>query len=232
MDPEEIEIEDDLDLLPPSVAITPLLSAVPSMEPPVILPSVDHIRTVMGFNNNSNNPLHSFQKGQRFITSTTLKTKPCFSWQRGTCFRGDSCRYLHDGPGGNNGSNNVNGVNGGRKSVYGSGFIGACFNFRDTGLCERGDACKYSHNNSTISGGGGSSTSSGSKGKLSSPGCLEDPWENLSGRTMVEAHQYHMSLMPMLSSGGGGGNKRSRNGSGGRSGENRRGGGRGRWQRR
>jgi hypothetical protein len=67
---------------------------------------------------------------------------------------------------------------------------------------------------------------------LSSPGCLEDPWENLSGRTMVEAHQYHMSLMPMLSSGGGGGNKRSRNGSGGRSGENRRGGGRGRWQRR
>lgn len=175
---------------------------------------------------------------------TSNNANPCHAFQRGQCFRGNACRYSHQhAQGGTSNARNTSNTsntrnnrnsNAGSRNVLPKEPMRTCFAWQKN-ECSRGDSCRFSH---IGNGSNGSSNGTDTRSRappLISPGCLDDPWSNLSGRTMAEAQQYQMSLMPMLMSGGGN-NKRGRDGGGrGRRGNNRGGGGgggRGRWQRR
>ena len=244
-----------LPLQPPPLSSLPNLStAIPSLEPiketlgwnaPPLM-AVDDIRSLMGFGGQQSGrqvrkPCFAWQREGRCasgsactyshdVTAGVVRTvssagtgrssNPCHAWQRGQCFRGDACRYSH---GGQQQQQQQQRSNNSRSSSSSSAGRppNPCFSWQ-RGECYRGDACRYNHDGP---GGGSVGGKGGSGPQLISPGCLDDPWRNTPGRTMVEAQQYHTSLMPMLMSGGG--NKRGRDGGRGRGGH-----GRGRWQRR
>mmetsp|Transcript_97878 Transcript_97878/g.276885 ORF Transcript_97878/g.276885 Transcript_97878/m.276885 type:complete len:211 (+) Transcript_97878:86-718(+) len=58
----------------------------------------------------------------------------CGDFRRGTCSRGDSCRYAHSGSAG--GDSRGGGGGGGGREI--------CGDFK-RGICNRGDSCRYSH---------------------------------------------------------------------------------------
>ena len=67
------------------------------------------------------------------------RSDACFDWSRGSCARGESCRFAHDGPaGGNPLAGNGRIVGGSRASA------GVCFDHAK-GTCKRGDLCRFSH---------------------------------------------------------------------------------------
>lgn len=76
------------------------------------------------------------------------RSDACFDWSRGSCARGESCRFSHEGtPGANpNAGAHVRGPTG-----AGSGSAsphrmaaGVCFDYAK-GTCKRGDQCRFSH---------------------------------------------------------------------------------------
>ena len=91
------------------------------------------------------------KRGEALPTRGRMK-KPCFSWQRGFCARGDACTYSHDGPKGEGGGPGGTGM---RRNP--------CFNFAK-GICKFGDQCRYLHDpaqapaGGTTAGGMGSNT--------------------------------------------------------------------------
>lgn len=64
---------------------------------------------------------------------------PCYDFQKGTCTRGDSCRFSHGGGGGGGGG----GYGGGGYSDRGGGGSrsGPCYAFQK-GTCDRGSSCR------------------------------------------------------------------------------------------
>ena len=73
----------------------------------------------------------------------------CYNWQRGSCDRGDSCRFTHEGAAGTGG--NGGGFGGERRERRPAG---VCFDFQK-GRCDRGDGCRFSHDGAAGGGGGG-----------------------------------------------------------------------------
>jgi len=69
----------------------------------------------------------------------------CFAWQRGECFRGDSCKFSHedDGGGGGGGGGGSFGGGRGRGASFGEK-RGVCYAWQ-RGECWRGDACRFEH---------------------------------------------------------------------------------------
>lgn len=206
MDPDEISLEEDEIISMPDLPPPPLLATEPILSP-------EEIRQMMGFN---------AKPGKGFGSSEQMKP---------------AHQHAQGGTSNARNTSNTSNTRNNRNSNAGSRNVlpmRTCFAWQKN-ECSRGDSCRFIH---IGNGSNGSSNGTDTRSRappLISPGCFDDPWSNLSGRTMAEAQQYQMSLMPMLMSGGGN-NKRGRDGGGrGRHGNKRGGGGgggRGRWQRR
>ncbi|CEF97900.1 Zinc finger, CCCH-type [Ostreococcus tauri] len=98
--------------------------------------------------------------------SGSERSDQCFDWSRGSCARGESCRFAHDGtPGGN-----VN-ASGGRTGSPHRVAAGVCFDHAK-GTCKRGDQCRFSHDVAAvaafakIASASGSPTSSPTNGRV------------------------------------------------------------------
>ena len=73
----------------------------------------------------------SFSNGER--------SDVCFDWSRGSCARGESCRFSHEGAAGANPQ-----AGGGRVGSPHRAVAGVCFDYAK-GTCKRGDMCRFSH---------------------------------------------------------------------------------------
>lgn len=73
----------------------------------------------------------SFSNGER--------SDVCFDWSRGSCARGESCRFSHEGAAGANPQ-----AGGGRVGSPHRAAAGVCFDYAK-GTCKRGDMCRFSH---------------------------------------------------------------------------------------
>ena len=73
----------------------------------------------------------SFSNGER--------SDVCFDWSRGSCARGESCRFSHEGEAGANPQ-----AGGGRVGSPHRAVAGVCFDYAK-GTCKRGDMCRFSH---------------------------------------------------------------------------------------
>jgi hypothetical protein len=63
----------------------------------------------------------------------------CFAYERGSCVKGDSCKFSHDGPGG--------------CIKVGEAFQGRkyqCISFKKKGKCSKGDKCPFIHDASKV----------------------------------------------------------------------------------
>ena len=115
---------------------------------------------------------------------STERRDACFDWSRGSCARGESCRFSHEGaPGGNpNAGAHARGVVNGSSGSSGSSSsphrmaAGVCFDHAK-GTCKRGDQCRFSHDAAAVAafakiasvGGGGASGSANATSGNGSP---------------------------------------------------------------
>lgn len=73
------------------------------------------------------------------FTGSVERSDACFDWGRGSCARGESCRFAHDGPAGGNPLAGNGRIGGGNRAS-----AGVCFDHAK-GTCKRGDLCRFSH---------------------------------------------------------------------------------------
>ena len=73
------------------------------------------------------------------------RSDACFDWSRGSCARGESCRFSHEGAPGANpmAGAHVRGPGSGSASPHRMA-AGVCFDYAK-GTCKRGDQCRFSH---------------------------------------------------------------------------------------